>query len=93
MIGRIYLLDKDSDLTPMNETAYDSESPLQELLANHPDLTAGEQINHDNPRRWLLVAREMFIPDEEAGSRRWSLDHLSTIRMMLTRKRKCDYTL
>lgn len=76
MTGRIYLLNEDSDLTPMDETAYDSESLLQELLANHPDLMAGEQINHDDPRRWLLVAREMSVPDEEAGSRRWSLDHL-----------------
>ena len=76
MTGRIYLLNEQSELMPMDQAAYDSESLLQELLANHPDLMAGEQINSDDPRRWLLVAREMSVPDEEAGSRRWSLDHL-----------------
>ena len=29
-----------------------------------------------DPRRWLLVRREMGVPDEELGSDRWSLDHL-----------------
>jgi len=76
MTGRIYLLNEQAQLMPMDQAAYDSESLLQELLANHPDLMAGEQINSDDPRRWLLVAREMSVPDEEAGSRRWSLDHL-----------------
>ena len=28
------------------------------------------------PRRWLLVRREMPVPGEESGSSRWSLDHL-----------------
>ena len=60
----------------MDEASYDSEALLQEMLANHPDLLAGEQINSEEPRRWLLVSREMSVPDEEEGSGRWSLDHL-----------------
>lgn len=76
MAGRIYLLDREASLVAMEETAYDSEKLLQELLANHPDLLAGEQINSDDPRRWLLVMREMSIPGEEEGGARWSLDHL-----------------
>lgn len=60
----------------MDEALYDSERLLQEMLANHPDLLAGEQINSDVPRRWLLVMREMAVPDEEDGAGRWSLDHL-----------------
>src|SRR5204862_333114 len=47
-----------------------------ELLATHPDLLAGEQIDSDNPRRWLLVTREMGVPGEVDGTGRWSLDHL-----------------
>src|SRR5204862_4673194 len=47
-----------------------------ELLATHPDLLAGEQIDSDNPRRWLLVTREMGVPGEVDGAGRWSLDHL-----------------
>src|SRR4051794_9080712 len=76
MTGRIYLIKDDQHLTSMDETPYDSENLLQEMLAKYPDLLAGEQINSDVPRRWLLVMREMSVPGEEAGSGRWSLDHL-----------------
>ena len=76
MTGRIYLLNGEAKLIPMEEAAYDSEKLLQELLAKYPDLLAGEQINSEEPRRWLLISREMSIPDEEGGAGRWSLDHL-----------------
>jgi hypothetical protein len=74
--GRIYLLKEDSKLLAMEEAPYDSESLLQTLLADHPDLLAGDQIDAEEPRRWLLVTREMAVPDEQAGAGRWSLDHL-----------------
>jgi len=74
--GRIYLLKEDSTLLAMEEATYDSESLLQKLLADHPDLLAGDQINVEEPRRWLLVTREMAVPGEQDGAGRWSLDHL-----------------
>lgn len=74
--GRIYLLNENSDLLAMEESLYDSEKLLQEMLAQHPDLLAGEQINSEEPRRWLLITREMSVPGEEDGNSRWSLDHL-----------------
>ncbi len=49
---------------------------MQKLLADHPDLLAGDQINVEEPRRWLLVSREMAVPGEQDGAGRWSLDHL-----------------
>lgn len=76
MTNRIYLLDPNSSLIPMDEATYDSESLLQELLARHPDLLAGEQMTGGDPKRWALVMREMGVPDEDAGAGRWSLDHL-----------------
>lgn len=76
MAGRIYLLNDNSDLMAMEEAPYDSEKLLQEMLAKHPDLLAGEQINSDEPRRWLLVTREMAVQGDEDDSPRWSLDHL-----------------
>ena len=76
MAGRIYLLKEDSTLLAMEEATYDSESLLQKLLADHPDLLAGDQINAEEPRRWLLVTREMAVPGEQDGAGRWSLDHL-----------------
>src|SRR5262245_21601402 len=60
----------------MEEAPYDSETLLQRLLADHPDLLAGDQIDAEEPRRWLLICREMAVPGEEDGAGRWSLDHL-----------------
>ncbi len=71
----IFLL-QGSDLVEMREQAYDSEALLQELLARYPALLAGEQVNPQAPRKWLLVAREAGVPDQDDGSSRWSVDHL-----------------
>lgn len=76
MKGTIYLIQNDDTLVPMNEQAYDSEAHLQILLENYPNLLAGDQINVDAPRRWLLIGREFGVPDQENGSNRWALDHL-----------------
>ncbi len=75
MNGRIFLLDGDN-LRPMDEKPYDSEDLLQRLLAKHPDLLAGDQIDDTDPRRWLLVQREVGVPDRDDGDNRWSVDHL-----------------
>lgn len=76
MKGNIFLLQGGGSLVKMKEAPYDSEDLLQELLARYPDLLAGDQIDGDEPRRWLLVSREMAVPGEEDGAGRWSLDHL-----------------
>lgn len=77
MKGRIFLFDKDSDrLIPMEEAPYLSEEILQNWLSGYPELLPGDQIDPENPRRWLLVKAEMGVPDHEGGADRWSLDHL-----------------
>lgn len=76
MSGGIYLIQNDNQLVKMTETPYESESLLQELLAKYPSLLAGEQIDSIIPRRWILISREMPIPDSEDSAGRWSLDHL-----------------
>jgi hypothetical protein len=76
MTGQIYLLGDDAKLLEMREAPYDSESLLQELLAKYPNLLAGEQMDLETPRRWVLVSREFGVPGEEDGANRWSLDHL-----------------
>jgi len=76
MRGEIFLLQDNNELLEMNERKYDSEDLLQSLLENYPKLLAGSQINPSNPRRWLLIRREMEIPDKEQGAGRWSIDHL-----------------
>lgn len=76
MQGKIFLLDRKRKLVPLEESAYDSEDLLQTLLADFPDLLAGDQIDSEHPRRWLLIHREVTVPDQEAGAGRWSVDHL-----------------
>lgn len=75
MSGVIFLR-QGNKLVEMRESQYDSEDMLQRLLAEHPNLIAGEQVNSAAPRRWLLVRREAGIPGEEGGYGRWSADHL-----------------
>lgn len=76
MSGTIFVLQGNRQLVPLNEEPYEAERLLQELLAQYPDLLAGEQISPDAPRRWLLVKREAAIPSVEDGGGRWSVDHL-----------------
>ena len=76
MSGGIYLIQEDGKLVAMREQDYDSEELLQRLLTDYPDLLAGDQMNGAEPRRWLLVSREMAVPSEQDGSGRWALDHL-----------------
>lgn len=63
-------------LTALEEAGYVAESALQALLVDYPDLLPGDQIDPEDPRRWLLVSREMGVPDDTDASGRWSLDHL-----------------
>lgn len=74
--GKIYLVESRDSLTPMDESFYDSEDILQDYLASHPDLLAGEQIRPEAPLKWLFVKREIGIPGEKSEGDRWSLDHL-----------------
>jgi hypothetical protein len=76
MSGGIFLLQDDGQLVEMKEQKYDSEDLLQELIAKYPNLLAGDQIDNDNPRRWLLISREIHVPGTEDGLGRFSLDHL-----------------
>ena len=74
---KIFLVGEGQDeLITLEETGYVTEDVLQELLVKYPDLLPGDQINPENPRRWLLVAREMAVPDDTTEAGRWSLDHL-----------------
>jgi len=76
MAGGIYLVQDDGGLVEMSEQPYDSEDVLQRLLANYPNLLAGDQMDSDEPRRWLLVKREMALPSDDLEGGRWAVDHL-----------------
>jgi hypothetical protein len=74
--AKVFLLANGGNLSAMKETPYKAEDVLQEYLTRYPDLLPGDQINPDNPCRWLLICREMGVPGEEDAADRWSLDHL-----------------
>lgn len=77
MAERIYLLADHGDLSEMTEERFDTEAALQALIAEHPELLAGEQIDPHDPPRWILVRREKGIADtSEAEYARWAVDHL-----------------
>lgn len=76
MSGGIFLIQSDGQLVEMKEQLYDTEAVLQELLAKYPNLLAGDQMDGTAPRRWLLISREMGVPDDEEEVDPWSLDHL-----------------
>lgn len=94
MTGAIYLR-QGKQLVEMIEHTYDSESLLQELLATHAKLLAGDQMNSTSPRRWLLVGREVSILSE-AGDQ-FSLDHLfldqDAVPTLVEVKRSTDHRI
>ena len=73
---QIYHLNNHGQLDPMAEEPFALEDDLQVLIASYPKLLSGEQINPNDPRRWLLIKREQGIADTEDGNYRWALDHL-----------------
>lgn len=70
----IFLIDDQEQLVRMTESEYENERLLQELLAKYPDVLAGHTTSSQH--RWLLVDREVNLPDQPGGYGRWSLDHL-----------------
>jgi hypothetical protein len=76
MAGPIYHLDVLGNATALENRPYDAEATLQKLLADHPEVLAGEQTDAGRQPKWLLIQREMPVPGKEGGSGKWSLDHL-----------------
>lgn len=76
MSSGVFLIQADGSLVRMDASRYDSEDLLQRLVAEYPDLLAGDQIDGASPRRWLLIRRELGIPDGPGSTLRWSVDHL-----------------
>lgn len=78
----IYLIQDNGQLVEMTEKPFDSEDLLQKLLADYPSLLPGEQIDSVAPRRWLLISREMAVPDDEDSSGRWTFIEWATTKEM-----------
>jgi hypothetical protein len=71
-MGGIFLR-QGSSFVALREQAYEAETVLQELIAEHPEMLAGDDAELG---ALLLIRREAGVTDQEEGSARWSLDHL-----------------
>ena len=72
----MFVLKEDGSLVPLKPAQFVLEDDFQSLLEEYPELLAGDLIDPDDPRRWLLVTREIGIPSEAEGTGWWSADHL-----------------
>ena len=76
MSSKIYVLRDGENMTSLTETAFTDEDIFQALIEQHPEILAGDLIDPENPRKWILIRREMGIPTEQGGGSQFSLDHL-----------------
>lgn len=73
----VYIVKPDGGTELMQEImCKDEDRELQTLLEQNYDLLPGDQIDPDDPCRWMLVKREMPVPDPVTGTDRWSIDFL-----------------
>jgi hypothetical protein len=68
--GKIFKITNNDELLAIHEKKHHNENNFQELLSKYPDLIPGDQIDHEKPRRWLLVGREIdnidiFLLDQD----------------------------
>ena len=76
MAERIYTRGAQGKLEPLEEERFSTEDELQLLIAEHPELLDGKQIQPGDPRRWVLITREQGIAETSDSSARWAVDHL-----------------
>ncbi len=71
-----FLLQGEDSLVSMEPASFAKEDDFQRLVSRFPQLLAGDQINPQNPRRWLLIRREHPVSTGEIGASQWSIDHV-----------------
>ena len=76
MGDNIYLVDENNNLSKMSQSQYENEDLFQDLIEKFPQLLAGEQIDPDNPRSWILISREMSVSIAGEDGNSGYLDHL-----------------
>lgn len=74
-MAKVYVMKSDGSTEAMTGIhCVNEDLELQRILEINPDLVPGDQINPSDPRRWLVVRREMPVPDPSTGDNRWSID-------------------
>jgi transposase InsO family protein len=76
-MANVYVVKDDFRSERMTEVLCKDESKeLQTLLRNNFNLLPGDQIEPDSPCRWMLIKREMPVPDPYTAVNRWNIDFL-----------------
>jgi hypothetical protein len=76
-MSNVYVMEEDGTSAAMSRLRCRCEDrELQQLLENNHKLLPGDQMNPEDPRRWLLIKREIPVPDPCTGCDRWSIDFL-----------------
>jgi hypothetical protein len=72
----VYVIDSEGKLRPLSETPYKLEAHLQQLVAEHPALLGGDQINLADPRHFLLIESEAGLAISETSGNVFAIDLL-----------------
>lgn len=73
----VYLMCSEGNTSQMERIrCKDEDKELQRVLRLNPNLLPGDQIKPEDPRRWLLIKREMPVPDPNSGVDRWNIDFM-----------------
>lgn len=72
----VFVLQGDQSIVPMQPAQFASEDAFQDLIARFPMLLVGDQVDPEDPRRWILVKREQSVGLDDASGGRWSIDHV-----------------
>jgi hypothetical protein len=75
IMPNVYLINESRTTEAMERVhCKDEIRELQDILEHNYDLLPGDQINPEDPCRWMLIKREMPVPDPSSGTPRWSVD-------------------
>jgi hypothetical protein len=76
-MAKVYAVSDDWKSTEMERIHVRNEDlELQRILEENHDLLPGDQMDPEEPRHWLLIKREMPVPDPYTGQPRWWVDFL-----------------
>lgn len=75
-MNQIFHICEDGQLIEMIETPFKRETDFQELLKTYPNLLSINQLDNDQPCRWLEIDREIRLSAQEDVPGRMAVDHL-----------------
>ncbi len=56
----VFVIKDDGKLVEMKSQNYSIEKDFQKQIADYPNLLAGDQVDSESPRRWLLIEGKLW---------------------------------